>query len=175
MEQSAYPSPYPAYTETYLTPDGYNHGGNMNNGLQMNAMAYYAGGPDPSLSCAPSVGSMIRQGNEVEVHRFDPTPVYNYQPSCAPPLYQPAPATYGSMYTDPSMQTFSQAFEGNFPFYDTLANSGMPQGYHIAMQGFPEAVEARKAIKKQISTPAEMIQKAEQKKPQQRRRPIACC
>ncbi|KAL8439915.1 hypothetical protein Efla_004840 [Eimeria flavescens] len=173
MAQTTYPSPYPAYTETYLTPEGYSQGiGGSNN------MAYYAGGPDPMQSCTPGSTQQIYRSDAVEVHRFDPTPAYNHVHTTSPPLYQPAAGSLGYGYQDPSMQAFCHSFGGDFSFYNTAANSGMPQGFHMAMQGFPEAVAARKAIKKEIPvTPAaeQTIVESQEKKPQQRRRVIACC
>lgn len=140
-------------------------------------MAYYVGGPDPLQPCSISNGQQIYRTSDIEVHRFDPMPAYSHPVTTSPPLYQPAAGSMGYGYQDPSMQTFSQAFGGDFSFYNTAANSAMPQGFHIAMQGFPEAVGARKAIKKEIPTPPEMTEGTgpQAKKPQQRRRPIACC
>ncbi|CDI75038.1 hypothetical protein, conserved [Eimeria praecox] len=155
MATTTYPSPYPAYTETYLTPEGYIQG-------QHDSMAYYAGGPDPMQPCAPSAAQRIHHSNAVEVHHFDPMPAYNYVPTTSPPLYEPAAGSLGVNYQDPKMQTFCHAFGSEFSFYNTTANSGMPQGYHIAMQGFPEAVEARAAIKKEIQTPQSMLQQVQQ-------------
>ncbi|CDJ62654.1 hypothetical protein, conserved [Eimeria necatrix] len=169
MEKSTYPSPFPAYTETYLTPDGYVQGNsNVSN------MAYYAGGPDPTQTCAPSASEHIFHSDDIEVHQFDPMPAYDYVPTTSPPLYQPAVGSLGFPYQDPNMQTFCHAFGSDFAFYNTAGGSGMPQGYHIAMQGFPEAAEARKAIKKEIPTPPSMVENAQSKKTQ-KRKSIACC
>ena len=143
----------------------------------INSMAYYAGGPDPTQSCAP-VAQQIHHKDAIEVQQFDPMPAYNYFPPTSPPLYEPAAGSLGINYQDPKMQTFCHAFGNDFSFYNTTSNSGMPQGYHIAMQGFPEAVEARAAIKKEIHTPPSMVQQAQpdaQQAKKNKRRSMACC
>ncbi|KAL8429831.1 hypothetical protein ACSSS7_006279 [Eimeria intestinalis] len=172
MAQTSYPSPYPAYTETYMTPEGYSQA--MGN---TGSMAYYAGGPDPLQSFTAGGTQQIYHCEDVEVHRMDNMPAYNHVPTTSPPLYQPAAGHMGYGYQDPSMQTFCHSFGGDFSFYNTAANSGMPQGFHMAMQGFPEAVAARKAVKKEIPV-APAVEEAPEpaaKKPQQRKRLIACC
>lgn len=172
MAQYAYPSPYPAYTETYLTPEGYSQGG-----AQMNDMAYYGGGPDPMQPCAPFSPQQIQHSGDVEVHRFDPMPPYNYVPTTSPTLYQPAAGSMGYGFQDPNMQTFCHSFGNEFAFYNTAGDNAMPQGYHVAMQGFPEAVATRKAIKKELKSPAAMTEDGDQqtKKGQHKRRSIGCC
>lgn len=143
----------------------------------MNSMAYYASGPTPMQPCAPSAVQQIHHSDDIEVHRYDPMPAYNHIPITSAPLYQPAAGSMGFGHPNANMQTFCHSFGGGFSFYNTTGNSGMPQGYHFAVQGFPEAVEARKAIKKEITTPPSMAENAEPeaKKPQQKRRAIACC
>lgn len=135
--------------------------------------AWYTGGNEgvPTHAGVSPAYPPIYSGEAVEVHQFNPMPVYEMPMPSGKPLYSPAA---GAGFIDPSMQTFQQNFGSGLGFYDGC--EGMPQGYYEALRALPDVSCTRRAVRKQVFPDAESHSTQPSEVPKRhRRRILGCC